>query len=52
MVEHMVRLAEDPGLRDRLGDAARREATRFTWERTAHDTLAVLAADLVRRRGH
>ena len=29
-----------------------REATRFTWERTAHDTLAVLAADLVRRRGH
>lgn len=48
-VDQLVRLMSDDGLRDRLGDQARRAASQLSWERTAHDTLAVLAAQARRR---
>jgi glycosyltransferase involved in cell wall biosynthesis len=34
-------LAEDPGLRERLGSAAKARAQRFTWDRVAAETLRV-----------
>ncbi len=40
----LSRILRDVALRDRLGDEAALRAERFTWERTAHDTLEVLAA--------
>jgi glycosyltransferase involved in cell wall biosynthesis len=52
MVAGIVRIVKDPALRTALGDGARAEATRFSWERTAHDTLAVLAFEANRLRGH
>lgn len=36
-------IAGDPGHRDRLGAAALARSVEFRWERTAYDTLAVLA---------
>ena len=48
--EHLVRLVEEPQSRRRFAAAAQREAARLSWERTAHDTLSVLAADAVDRR--
>jgi glycosyltransferase involved in cell wall biosynthesis len=38
----LVRLGADPGLRARLGAAARERAAAFTWERTAAALLGVL----------
>jgi glycosyltransferase involved in cell wall biosynthesis/O-antigen/teichoic acid export membrane protein len=38
-------LLDDAALRDRLGAAAQARALGFTWERTAQDNLAVLAAE-------
>lgn len=46
----MLRVIDDPGHRRRLGEAARARAASLTWERTAHDTLAVLAGEVRRRR--
>jgi glycosyltransferase involved in cell wall biosynthesis len=34
------RLLGDPALRERLAAAGREQASKFTWERTAADTLA------------
>ena len=49
-VDALERLIADRGHRERLGEAARARAARLTWERTAHDTLAVLAGEVHRRR--
>ena len=49
-VDALERIIVDEGRRLRLGEAARARAARLTWERTAHDTLAVLAGDVRRRR--
>jgi UDP-glucose:(heptosyl)LPS alpha-1,3-glucosyltransferase len=38
---HLGRLRDDPGLRERLGAAARTRIEPFTWDRTAAETLAV-----------
>jgi glycosyltransferase involved in cell wall biosynthesis len=53
----LVRLADDPDLRRTLGERGRLRASAFTWERAAHETLAVLRAaagnsrDTANRRG-
>jgi len=39
----LAALLSDPGRRERLGAAALARAAELSWERTAHDTLAVLA---------
>jgi UDP-glucose:(heptosyl)LPS alpha-1,3-glucosyltransferase len=41
IAERLRRLAADPALRARLGDAARESAARFTWQRMVeeHDAL-------------
>jgi UDP-glucose:(heptosyl)LPS alpha-1,3-glucosyltransferase len=36
---HLCRLRDDPGLRERLGSAARARIEPFTWDRTASETL-------------
>ncbi|MEZ5244236.1 MAG: glycosyltransferase family 4 protein [Acidimicrobiales bacterium] len=41
----------DASFRERLGEGARRTAQELTWDRTAYETLAVLAADASRRSG-
>jgi glycosyltransferase involved in cell wall biosynthesis len=46
----LARLLTDAGLRDQLGDAARRHAARYTWDRTASLTFDVLADEAERRR--
>ena len=48
-VSALEQLIVDRRHRERLGEAARARAARLTWERTAHDTLAVLAGALRRR---
>lgn len=45
----LEQLIVDHRHRERLGEAARARAARLTWERTAYDTLAVLAGALRRR---
>jgi len=40
----LSRILSNRDLRDRLGHQAEARAARLSWERTAHDTLAVLAA--------
>ncbi len=45
----LERLVVDQRHRERLGEAARTRAARLTWERTAYDTLAVLAGEVRRR---
>ena len=37
-----ARLVDDAELRERLGEAARERASRFTWERTARESLELL----------
>ena len=49
-VAALARVVTDAAHRRRLGEAARRRAEALTWERTAHDTLAVLADEALRRR--
>ncbi|MDA0182642.1 glycosyltransferase [Solirubrobacter phytolaccae] len=44
LVANVQRLVEEPGLRERMGAAAQERAARFTWERTARETLDVLDA--------
>lgn len=46
LTERVARILESQPLRDRLGAGARAFAERFTWDRTADGTLAVLEAGL------
>ena len=46
----LERVLTDPGHRRRLGQAARERAAGYSWDRTARDTLAVLAEESHRRR--
>lgn len=46
----LVRVLTDSDHRRRLGEAALERSAGYTWERTAHDTLAVLADESHRRR--
>ena len=48
-VDALERIILHPGHREQVGEAARARAARLTWERTALDTLAVLAGDVSRR---
>ncbi len=48
--EAMCRLLRDTDLRERMGGAALRFAESFSWQRTAHDTLAVLADEALKRQ--
>jgi len=48
--DHLVAIATDPTLRDRLGAGALAHAARFTWEATATRILAALAFEACRRR--
>lgn len=41
IADHLERLRDDPGLRDRLGTAARVRVEPLTWDRTAAETMAV-----------
>jgi glycosyltransferase involved in cell wall biosynthesis len=51
LVMHLGDVLRDSALRQRLGQAARVEAAGRTWDAAARSTLAVLAAEAVRRRG-
>ncbi len=44
LVTNVRRLVEEPGLRQRMGATAQERAGRFTWARTAQETLDVLEA--------
>jgi len=48
--ERVRELVEDPGLRARLGEAARERARTFTWDRTASENLAALEAESTAER--
>jgi glycosyltransferase involved in cell wall biosynthesis len=50
LVGHLDRLLADPLLRHRLSRGALAQVSRHTWDHTARATLAVLAADAIRRR--
>lgn len=50
LIEALVRVLSDQDLRERMGAEARRRALAFSWERTAYDTMAVLAARARRTR--
>ena len=45
----LTRILHEPGLADELRARGRAQAARFTWERTARETLAVLRAAAARR---
>ena len=47
---NLDRVLRDDGLRNRMSEAAREHAARFTWEATARGTLEVLAAAAIARR--
>lgn len=47
---HLALLRDDPGLRDRMGAAARARIEPLTWERTAEQTLAVFREVAAERR--
>jgi alpha-1,3-rhamnosyl/mannosyltransferase len=47
---HLACLRDDPGLRSRLGIAARAKIQPFTWDRTADQTLAVYRKLLMEER--
>jgi len=51
MEQALAAVLTDAVLRRRLGQGALRRAQGLTWDRTAHGTLEVLAADARRRRG-
>jgi glycosyltransferase involved in cell wall biosynthesis/O-antigen/teichoic acid export membrane protein len=46
LTDHARRLVEQPGLRERLGAAARERASEFDWNRTAGDTLSILREEI------
>lgn len=52
LAEHIVAIATDGALRQRLSDGAVAHARRFTWEATATRILEALAADAHRRQHH
>ena len=41
LAESMMRLRDDPSLRERLGSSARRKIEEYTWDRVAEATMAV-----------
>lgn len=47
----LAKVLGDEAFRARLGEGAQRTARELTWDRTAYDTLAVLAASASRRTG-
>ena len=49
LAEALLRLEREPGLRDRLAEAAARAAEQLSWERAARETRAVLAAAAAER---
>ena len=51
LIEALTKVLRDEDFRARLGVGARRTAAELTWERTAYETLAVLAATSTRRSG-
>ena len=51
MVASLDAVLSDTALRERLGAGALAYASEFSWEATARQTLAELAAEAVRRRG-
>lgn len=50
LVEQLVRLLHEPGLREELGRRGAARAQAFTWERTARETLAVYEEVLAKAR--
>jgi len=50
MAERTREVVRDPELRERLGQAALARAREFTWDRTAHETLAILEDEIVKAR--
>ena len=50
LVAAVNRLVSDPELRDSMGEAARKRAATFTWERTARETLDLLEKTAVEPR--
>jgi glycosyltransferase involved in cell wall biosynthesis len=44
MADAIVRIIEEPGLADALGERGRRQAKRFSWRRSARLTADVLVA--------
>jgi len=50
LADALTRVLDDIDLRSRMADAATQWARAFTWERTAHDTLSVLAQEAIRHR--
>jgi glycosyltransferase involved in cell wall biosynthesis len=51
LIAALGKVLGDTPFRERLGEGARRTAQELTWDRTAYETLAVLAADATRRSG-
>lgn len=51
LVAALSKTLADASFRERLGEGARRTALELTWDRTAFETLAVLAASAARRSG-
>ncbi|HBX78558.1 MAG TPA: glycosyltransferase family 1 protein [Acidimicrobiaceae bacterium] len=51
LTEHLVAVCTDAVLRERLSKGAAERAGQLTWDATAIDTFAVLAADAKRRSG-
>ena len=49
-VAAVLRVITDQQHRNEIGEAARVRSARFTWERTAYDTLAILASEATRRQ--
>ena len=50
-VDALDRMLRDGELREQMSRGALDHAARFTWAATARGTIAVLAADVIRRRG-
>ena len=51
LVGALAKVLGDTAFRERLAEGARRTAAELTWDRTAYETLAVLAAAAARRTG-
>jgi len=41
LAAHIIRLMNEPGLREELRQRGYRQASRFTWEKTARSTIEV-----------
>ena len=51
LVGALAKVLGDTPFRERLAQGARRTPAELTWDRTAYETLAVLAAAAARRTG-